>query len=557
MNATRLERHDLASGEPVVAADDGLRRRRRLARPGDARAAGGRVRQATGRRSCCSTRRCRPTSTGSAPSAKATSAWTPRTRRPVVDGLAVAQRRARRFCVYDRVHGRGALPLPAPGRARGPAAGADGAVLVHRPRRAHGPRLPDVPARRSSGASLPAVLDVHGGPWARDTWGFDPEAQWLANRGYVCVQVNFRGSTGYGKAFLNAGDKQWGAAMQDDLIGRRRARGRPGLGRPRPGGASTAGRTAGTPCSPAPRSPRTCTAARVDIVGPSNLLTLLASVPEYWRPVIAMMYRRVGNPETERGAAARAVAAVLGREDPHPAARRPGRERPAGQAGRGRADRGGAAGQGARRTSTCCSPTRATASPSRENREVFYAARRGVPRRAPRRAACRRRRDPADRPADEVVEIVEVGPRDGLQNESVLLPTEAKVEFVRRALAAGVRRIEVASFVHPRLVPQMADAEAVVAGVLGGGFPEDVDREDVTLVGLVLNGRGLDRALAAGVDEVNVVIAASETFSRGTRTPPSRRCWPRPRTSRPGRRRQASGAAPWCPRRSGAPSRAR
>jgi hydroxymethylglutaryl-CoA lyase len=112
------------------------------------------------------------------------------------------------------------------------------------------------------------------------------------------------------------------------------------------------------------------------------------------------------------------------------------------------------------------------------------------------------------------VEVVEVGPRDGLQNESVLLPTEVKVEFVRRAVAAGVRRIEVASFVHPRLVPQMADAEAVVAGVLDHGFPEDVDREDVTLIGLVLNGRGLDRALAAGVDEVNVVVAASETFSQ-------------------------------------------
>jgi hydroxymethylglutaryl-CoA lyase len=112
------------------------------------------------------------------------------------------------------------------------------------------------------------------------------------------------------------------------------------------------------------------------------------------------------------------------------------------------------------------------------------------------------------------VEVVEVGPRDGLQNEAVLLPTEVKVEFVRRALAAGVRRVEVASFVHPRLVPQMADAEAVVAGVLDHGFPEDVAREDVTLIGLVLNGRGLERALAAGVDEVNVVIAASETFSQ-------------------------------------------
>jgi hydroxymethylglutaryl-CoA lyase len=113
------------------------------------------------------------------------------------------------------------------------------------------------------------------------------------------------------------------------------------------------------------------------------------------------------------------------------------------------------------------------------------------------------------------VEVVEVGPRDGLQNESTLLPTEVKLELVRRALAAGIRRVEVTRFVHPRLVPQMADAEAVMAGVLADGFlPGGVARQDVTYIGLVLNGRGLDRALAAGVDEVNVVIAASETFSR-------------------------------------------
>jgi hydroxymethylglutaryl-CoA lyase len=112
------------------------------------------------------------------------------------------------------------------------------------------------------------------------------------------------------------------------------------------------------------------------------------------------------------------------------------------------------------------------------------------------------------------VEIVEVGPRDGLQNESVLLPTEAKVELVRRALAAGVRRIEAVSFVHPRLVPQMADAEGVMAAVTAPGFlPGGVGRSDVRFIGLVLNERGLDRALAAGVDEVNVVVAASDTFS--------------------------------------------
>ncbi|HYJ74265.1 MAG TPA: hydroxymethylglutaryl-CoA lyase [Kineosporiaceae bacterium] len=113
------------------------------------------------------------------------------------------------------------------------------------------------------------------------------------------------------------------------------------------------------------------------------------------------------------------------------------------------------------------------------------------------------------------VEIVEVGPRDGLQNEKTLLPTEAKAELVRRAVDAGLRRIEVTSFVHPRLVPQMADAEAVMAAVNTDGFlPEGVDRSDVTWIGLVLNERGLDRALAAGVDEINVVVCASETFSQ-------------------------------------------
>ena len=81
-------------------------------------------------------------------------------------------------------------------------------------------------------ASLPTVLMVHGGPWARDSWGLNAEAQWLANRGYVAVQVNFRGSTGYGKNFVNAGNKQWAAAMHDDLIdavehGHRKRVGRP------------------------------------------------------------------------------------------------------------------------------------------------------------------------------------------------------------------------------------------------------------------------------------------------------------------------------------------
>jgi hydroxymethylglutaryl-CoA lyase len=104
------------------------------------------------------------------------------------------------------------------------------------------------------------------------------------------------------------------------------------------------------------------------------------------------------------------------------------------------------------------------------------------------------------------VMIVEVSPRDGLQNEPVVLPTEAKVELIGRLVRAGARRIEAVSFAHPKLVPAMADAEAVMAAV---------PRADgVSYAGLVLNRRGLDRAVAAGVDEVNVVVCVSDTFSR-------------------------------------------
>jgi hydroxymethylglutaryl-CoA lyase len=104
------------------------------------------------------------------------------------------------------------------------------------------------------------------------------------------------------------------------------------------------------------------------------------------------------------------------------------------------------------------------------------------------------------------VTIVEVSPRDGLQNEPVVLSTEAKVELVTRLVRAGARRVEAVSFAHPRLVPSMADAEAVM---------ERVPRVDgVSYAGLVLNRRGLDRALGAGVDEVNVVVCVSDTFSR-------------------------------------------
>lgn len=105
------------------------------------------------------------------------------------------------------------------------------------------------------------------------------------------------------------------------------------------------------------------------------------------------------------------------------------------------------------------------------------------------------------------VDIVEVGPRDGLQNESVTISTAGKIELIERLVAAGVRRLEIASFVHPDRVPQMADAEAVVDAV--GPSPDGV-----SFIGLVLNRRGLDRALATTVDEINFVVGASDGFNR-------------------------------------------
>lgn len=102
------------------------------------------------------------------------------------------------------------------------------------------------------------------------------------------------------------------------------------------------------------------------------------------------------------------------------------------------------------------------------------------------------------------VEIIEVGPRDGLQNQAEILSPADKVVFIEKLIAAGARRIEIASFVNPARVPQMADAEAVIAAV--------PPRPGLTRIGLVLNDRGLDRALAAGIDEVGVVAVASDTF---------------------------------------------
>jgi dipeptidyl aminopeptidase/acylaminoacyl peptidase len=148
-------------------------------------------------------------------------------------------------------------------------------------------------------SGLPMVLDVHGGPQARDMWGFNPEAQWLANRGYMSVQVNYRGSTGYGKSFVSAGDREWGAKMHDDLLDAVQYVVGQGWADPKKVaiyGGSYGGYAALVGAAFTPDV--FCCA--VDIVGPSNLQTLLETVPPYWKPVIAQLYRRVGNPETDK-----------------------------------------------------------------------------------------------------------------------------------------------------------------------------------------------------------------------------------------------------------------
>jgi dipeptidyl aminopeptidase/acylaminoacyl peptidase len=145
---------------------------------------------------------------------------------------------------------------------------------------------------------LPAVVNVHGGPQVRDTWGYHPEAQWLANRGYLCVQVNYRGSTGYGKAFVAAGDREWGGKMHDDLVDAVDyivAQGWADRSKVAIYGGSYGGYAALVGAAFTPEV--FCCA--VDIVGPSNLKTLLETIPPYWAPMIAQLYRRVGNPETD------------------------------------------------------------------------------------------------------------------------------------------------------------------------------------------------------------------------------------------------------------------
>jgi len=146
--------------------------------------------------------------------------------------------------------------------------------------------------------NLPMVLYVHGGPWARDQWGYDPTAQWLANRGYAVLQVNFRASEGFGKKFLHLGDKQWGGTMQDDLTDAVKWAISQGIADPKRvaimggsyGGYATLAGLTFTP---------DLYACGVDIVGPSNLKTLLASIPPYWATIRKTFDIRMGDMDTD------------------------------------------------------------------------------------------------------------------------------------------------------------------------------------------------------------------------------------------------------------------
>lgn len=147
---------------------------------------------------------------------------------------------------------------------------------------------------------VPMVLLVHGGPWARDGYGLNGSHQWFANRGYATLSVNFRGSTGFGKAFVNAGDLQWARTMHDDLLDAVEWASREGIAQ-RDKVAIMGGSYGGYAALVGVTFTPTDFACGVSIVGPSNLNTLLASIPPYWEPIKRQFATRVGDPETEAG----------------------------------------------------------------------------------------------------------------------------------------------------------------------------------------------------------------------------------------------------------------
>jgi dipeptidyl aminopeptidase/acylaminoacyl peptidase len=159
-------------------------------------------------------------------------------------------------------------------------------------------------------ARVPMVLFVHGGPWGRDDYGYNPYAQWLANRGYAVLQVNYRASTGFGKSFVTAGNLQWGKKMHDDLLDAvdwAVANGVTSPDKVAIMGGSYGGYATLAGMTMTPDKFR----CGVDIVGPSNLFTLLQTIPPYWEAGKQQFYQRMGNPTTDEGRAVLKAASPL------------------------------------------------------------------------------------------------------------------------------------------------------------------------------------------------------------------------------------------------------
>ena len=146
------------------------------------------------------------------------------------------------------------------------------------------------------GKNLACVVNPHGGPWARDAWGFNPEVQFLANRGYCVLQVNFRGSTGFGRAFWEKSFRQWGLTMQDDITDSVKWLISEGIADPKRIGIYGASYGGYATLQGIVKTPELFAAA-VDYVGVSNLFTFFSTIPPYWEPFREQMYAMVGNPE--------------------------------------------------------------------------------------------------------------------------------------------------------------------------------------------------------------------------------------------------------------------
>ncbi|QPF82863.1 S9 family peptidase [Bradyrhizobium genosp. L] len=155
---------------------------------------------------------------------------------------------------------------------------------------------------QAEGGRVPLVLVIHGGPYYRDSWGFNPVHQWLASRGYAVLSVNYRGSTGFGKAFITAADHEWGGKMHDDLIDAVDWAVAQGIADPKRVGFFGGSYGGYSALMAATRTPDVF-ACIVDLFGISNLVTFVATIPPYWGPWISVWKNRLGDPDTEAGRA--------------------------------------------------------------------------------------------------------------------------------------------------------------------------------------------------------------------------------------------------------------